>query len=101
VLIGRWISRSTELLLLDEPTSGVDLIARKEIHDVLRRMTEQGTSVVVASVEVDELTTICDRVLVLVEGRVAAALRPPFSEAELVAALFEHQTVGPGPVKSP
>ncbi|WP_156391297.1 MULTISPECIES: sugar ABC transporter ATP-binding protein [unclassified Nocardioides] len=91
VLIGRWLSRETELLLLDEPTSGVDLVARKEIHDVLHEMTERGTSVVVASVEVDELTTICDRVLVLVEGRVVATLQPPFSEAELVATLFEHQ----------
>lgn len=91
VLIGRWLARDTELLLLDEPTSGVDLVARKEIHDVLHRMTEQGKTVIVASVEVDELTTICDRVLVMVEGRVATTLRPPFSEAQLVSALFENQ----------
>jgi ribose transport system ATP-binding protein len=91
VLISRWLVRDTELLLLDEPTSGVDLVARAEIHKLLRELTAQGKTVIVASVEADELTTLCDRVLVMVEGEIRAQLDPPFSEQELVNALFRHR----------
>ena len=91
VLIGRWLACDTELFLLDEPTSGVDLLARKEIHDLLRRITEDGRTAIVASVEADELTTICDRVLVMVEGRIETMLLPPFTEEQLVASLFQHR----------
>jgi ABC-type sugar transport system ATPase subunit len=92
VLIGRWLVRETELLLLDEPTAGVDLVARAEIHELLHELTEVGKTVIVASVEADELTTICDRVLVMVEGEIRAELTPPFTEEELVNALFSHRT---------
>jgi ABC-type sugar transport system ATPase subunit len=51
-----------------------------------------GKTVIVASVEADELTTICDRVLVMVEGEIRAELTPPFTEEELVNALFSHRT---------
>jgi ribose transport system ATP-binding protein len=91
VLISRWLVRDTELLLLDEPTAGVDLVARAEIHKLLRELTAQGKTVIVASVEADELTTLCDRVLVMVEGEIRAQLDPPFSEQELVNALFRHR----------
>jgi ABC-type sugar transport system ATPase subunit len=88
ILIARWLVRGTEVLLLDEPTAGVDLFARAEIHQLLHQLTDQQKSIVVASVEADELTTICDRVLVMVEGEIRAELAPPFSEEELVNAFY-------------
>jgi ribose transport system ATP-binding protein len=84
--------RETELLLLDEPTAGVVLVARAELHGLLHELTEMGKTIIVASVEADELTTICDRVLVMVEGEIRAELTPPFTEQELVTALFSHKT---------
>ena len=92
VLISRWLVRDSEVLLLDEPTSGVDLVARAEIHHLLHEITDRGKTVIVASVEADELTTICDRVLVMVEGEISATLTPPFTEEELVNAMFSHRT---------
>ena len=92
VLISRWLVRDTEVLLLDEPTAGVDLVARAEIHELLRELTAQGKTVIFASVETDELTTISDRVLVMVEGEIRATLTPPFTEEELINSLFSHRT---------
>ena len=91
VLISRWLVRDAELLLLDEPTAGVNLVARAEIHQLLRQITDPGKTIIVASVEADELTTICDRVLVMVEGEIRATLTPPFTEEQLVSALFSHR----------
>jgi ribose transport system ATP-binding protein len=93
ILISRWLERDTDLLILDEPTAGVDLLARADIHGLLHKVTEQGKTVLVASVEADELTTICDRVLVMVEGEIRAVLTPPFTEQELVNALFSHKSL--------
>ena len=90
VLLGRLIIQNSDVLLLDEPTAGVDLVARAEIHHVLRELTMSGKAVVVASVETDELTALCDRVLILVEGEVIRELKAPFSEEALVNAFFHH-----------
>ena len=92
ILISRWLVRDTQILLLDEPTAGVDLMARAEIHELLRKLTEQDKTVIVASVEADELTTICDRVVVMVEGELAAELTPPFSEEDLINAYYRDRS---------
>lgn len=91
VLISRWLVRGVDVLLLDEPTAGVDLVARAEIHALLRSLTDSGMTVIFASVETDELAALSDRVLVMVEGEVRAELRPPFTEQGLVSALFSHR----------
>jgi ABC-type sugar transport system ATPase subunit len=91
ILIARWLVRDTDLLLLDEPTAGVDLLARAEIHQLLHQLTDQRRTVIVASVEADELTTICDRVLVMVEGEVRAELTAPFTEQELINSFYRHR----------
>jgi ribose transport system ATP-binding protein len=90
VLLGRLMIQDAQVLLLDEPTAGVDLVARAEIHGVLKSLSEQGKSVVVASVENEELAEICDRVLILVEGKLVSELKAPFTEEDLVNAYFYH-----------
>jgi ribose transport system ATP-binding protein len=62
--------RGCRVLLLDEPTRGVDVGARSEIYALVRRLAEQGVAVVVVSSEVEEVLGLADRVLVLREGRV-------------------------------
>jgi ribose transport system ATP-binding protein len=96
ILISRWLVRDTQVLLLDEPTAGVDLLARAEIHALLRKLTEQDKAVIVASVEADELTTICDRVVVMVEGELTAELTPPFSEEDLINAYYRDPSADGG-----
>lgn len=73
VMLGRWLGFTREVILLDEPTQGVDVGARVAIHDVLRA-SSASAAVVVASSDADELATLCDRVLVLARGRIVAEL---------------------------
>ena len=63
------------MLILDEPTRGVDIGARAEIHRLIRALAAQGMAVMVISSEPDELPDLCDRVLVMVEGRIGRELQ--------------------------
>ena len=70
VVIGRWLARAPKVLILDEPTRGVDVGARVEIHRLIRDLAGKGMAVLVISSEPDELPDLCDRVLVMAEGRI-------------------------------
>ena len=74
VVIGKWLATSPSILLLDEPTRGVDVGAKAEIHDVILQLATDGMAVLVSSSEMPELLNLCDRVLVLCEGRVKGEL---------------------------
>ncbi len=74
VVIGRWLLRGPRVLMLDEPTRGVDVGARGEIHRLIRELAAKGMAVLVVSSEPDELPDLCDRVLVMAEGRVVREL---------------------------
>jgi ribose transport system ATP-binding protein len=78
LVVGRWLGEgvSTEALLLDEPTEGVDVGARQELYGILRRLAHSDNkAVIVTSSDTGELSTIADRVVVLARGRVAGILR--------------------------
>lgn len=87
VVLGKWMIRPPRLLLLDEPTRGVDVAAKAEIHRQLREAAKQGIAMLVSSSEYDELLELCDRILVLFRGRVVADLRPEEATESRVAAL--------------
>nr|WP_246117499.1 sugar ABC transporter ATP-binding protein [Cellulomonas composti] len=70
VLLARWLEHGCRVLLLDEPTRGVDVGARAEIYALIARLTAAGTAVVVVSSEIDEVLGLADHVLVVSEGRV-------------------------------
>ncbi len=70
VVLARWLLRECRVLLLDEPTRGVDVGARAEIYAVVRALADSGVAVVVVSSEVEEVLGLADRVLVVREGRV-------------------------------
>lgn len=78
-IIARWLLTGPRLLLLDEPTRGIDVGAKAEIYALIRRLAEAGMAVLMTSSELPELLTVCDRILVLCEGRLTAEL--PRSEA--------------------
>jgi ribose transport system ATP-binding protein len=71
VLIARWMNRSPVLLLLDEPTQGVDVGTRAQVFAALREAAARGMTVVCASSEAEQLALICDRVLVFAKGRIS------------------------------
>ncbi|MER7460771.1 sugar ABC transporter ATP-binding protein [Micromonospora sp. NPDC126480] len=70
VVVGRWLLGDTKLLLLDEPTRGVDVGARAELYQVVRALAASGVGVLLVSSEVPEVLGLADRVLVMREGRV-------------------------------
>jgi ribose transport system ATP-binding protein len=68
VMLARWLVHGTKVLLLDEPTRGVDVGARAEIYSLIRQLSAAGTAIVVVSSEIEEVLGLSDRVLVLAEG---------------------------------
>jgi len=70
VVLARWLLRECKVLLLDEPTRGVDVGARSEIYALVRSLADRGVAVVVVSSEVEEVLGLADRVLVVADGRI-------------------------------
>ena len=72
-MLARWLERGCRVLLLDEPTRGVDVGARSDIYAVIRSLANSGIAVVVVSSEVEEVLGLADRVLVMADGMVVHA----------------------------
>ena len=72
VVVGKWLAGDPRVLLLDEPTRGIDVGAKAELYQLLAELAERGCAIVMASSELPELLNLCDRILVLREGRVSA-----------------------------
>jgi ribose transport system ATP-binding protein len=99
VVIGKWLTRDLKVLILDEPSRGVDVGARAEIHRIIRELAEEGAGVIVISSELEELVGFCDRVIVMVEGRMVGELRgAEITEEKMLSMSYEHahQYVGGG-----
>ena len=82
VILARWLRLNPKVLLLDEPTQGVDVGARVELYGLIREATKRGTSVIVVSSEFEEFEKICDRVLIFQHGRVTAEVSAADIDAE-------------------
>lgn len=74
VLLSMWLSDNPDILLIDEPTRGVDVGAKAEIHLLLRNFVSNGKSIIIVSSELPEILASCDRVLVMYEGRLMATM---------------------------
>jgi ribose transport system ATP-binding protein len=71
VVIGKWLEIGPRVILLDDPTRGVDIGAKREIYELIRQMSADGRIVIFSSTELPELIGLCDRILVLYRGRLA------------------------------
>ena len=91
-MLARWLHCGSKLLLLDEPTRGVDVAAKLAIHEELVRLRDSGVTVIAVSSELEELQSLCDRVLVLSKGRLVGEFhRGDWSQEEVLEAAFsEH-----------
>jgi ABC-type sugar transport system ATPase subunit/ribose/xylose/arabinose/galactoside ABC-type transport system permease subunit len=87
VVLGRWLGRDPRILLLDEPTRGVDVGAKAEIHALIRRLAREGRAIVLISSDLPEVLDQSDRIAVFREGRLAGTFDPALvSAAELATA---------------
>jgi ABC-type sugar transport system ATPase subunit len=87
VVFARWLASAPKLLLLDEPTRGLDVDAKTEILRLVNELADTGTAVLLVSSELEELTRACDRYLVMVRGRIVAELPSHATREHLVNAL--------------
>jgi len=95
VVIARWIAMNPALLLLDDPTRGVDVHSRREIHKILRRCADGGMTVIISSSDSEELLEISDRIYVFYEGSVSDVLSGEGKTADrLVAAMMGMNAAG-------
>jgi ABC-type sugar transport system ATPase subunit len=87
VILARWLLRRPQILLLDDPTAGVDVGAKDEIHSFIRQLAQDGLTVIMISSEFSELLDTCHRILVIRNGRIVSEMDPRTStEAQLVRA---------------
>lgn len=74
VVLAKWLSTNPKVLLLDEPTRGIDINAKNEIYELIKKLTHEGKSIVVVSSEIPEILALSDRILVMSEGQMKATL---------------------------
>ncbi len=86
VILARALFSEPRLLLLDEPTRGIDVATKADIHDLIRTLAGDGVTVVVVSSDLRELLALADRITVLSRGRAAGTFEPPFDANRLLAA---------------
>ena len=74
VMIGRWLATVPKILILDEPTRGVDVGAKAEIYEIMNDLTKQGVSIIMISSELPEIINMADRVYVMYDGRITGCI---------------------------
>ena len=96
-LIARWLSSRIRLLILDEPSRGVDVGAREEIHSAIRALARSGVGIIVISSDVEELAILADRILVMREGRLTGELTgAEITEARIIELSYHDADSGKG-----
>ncbi|MBI4663336.1 MAG: sugar ABC transporter ATP-binding protein [Verrucomicrobia bacterium] len=87
VVLAKWLLRDCEILIFDEPTRGIDVGAKFEIYELLASLAEKGKTILVVSSDLKELLALCDRIVVMSAGRVAATFaRNEWSQDKIMAA---------------
>jgi ABC-type sugar transport system ATPase subunit len=84
VIISKWLIHDSNLLLFDEPTQGIDIGAKAEIYQIIKELADGGKSIIIASSEIEELLSICDRVLVMFEGKIIREYENPSEQKDAI-----------------
>jgi ABC-type sugar transport system ATPase subunit len=84
VIVAKWLNTMPKVLILDEPTRGIDVGAKVEIYNLLNKLVEDGVTVIMISSELPEVMGMSDRILVMCEGEIAAELTREEATKELI-----------------
>ena len=87
VMFGKWLNTRPRILVLDEPTRGIDVGAKAEVHTMVRELAEQGMAILFISSDLPEVLAMCDRILVMREGRQMGILERGEATQEAVMSL--------------
>jgi rhamnose transport system ATP-binding protein len=91
IVVAKWLATQPKVILLDEPTKGVDVGAKFEIHEIIRREAARGAGCLVASSDLPEVLALADRILVMREGRIQGQLAGAGATEEAVMRLATHE----------
>ena len=94
VLVGKWIFAEPNVLMMDEPTRGVDVGAKYEIYQIINDLVSQGKAVMMISSELPELLGMCDRIYVMNEGRLIAELKAEDASQEIIMSYIMQDSKG-------
>ena len=94
VMIGRWLATSPRILILDEPTRGVDVGAKAEIYEIMNNLTKLGVSIIMVSSELPEVINMADRVYVMFEGRITGCVEREDISQEAIMKLATQESSG-------
>ena len=98
VVLAKWLSMRPKVLIFDEPTRGVDVGAKQEIYDMLRRLTDAGVAILMISSDMEEVIGVSDRIAVMHEGAISGLLdRNQFSEHNVLQLAVGHTIEAEGP----
>ena len=87
VIFAKWLSEQSDVLIIDEPTQGIDVMVKKEIYKIIGQLSEQGKSIIVISSELDELLSVCDNIIVMYDGKqIMTAERGSFDTEKILQA---------------
>jgi inositol transport system ATP-binding protein len=87
VVLAKWLLNDPEIIILDEPTRGIDIGAKAEIYKIIAQLAEQGRAIIMVSSELEEILGLCDRVIVLYHGRITAEFeRSAFNQEDIIKA---------------
>ncbi len=87
VVLAKWLLTEPQIIILDEPTRGIDIGAKAEIYKIIAQLTEQGATVIMISSELEEILGLCDRVIVLCHGKITAEFpRAEFNQENIIKA---------------
>ncbi|MFF0014029.1 sugar ABC transporter ATP-binding protein [Streptomyces sp. NPDC005374] len=96
VVFAKWLATEPKIVVLDDPTRGVDIGVRAEMHRIVGELAAGGAAVLLASTDLAELTEVCDRVLVFVRGRVAGEVHGERLTEHALAVAMQQGATGPG-----
>lgn len=87
VIFAKWLSEDSDILMIDEPTQGIDVMVKTEIYKIIEQLAKNGKSIIVVSSELDELLSVCDRIIVMYDGReIMTAERGNFNSDKILQA---------------
>ena len=97
LVIGKWLNAQVRVLLMDEPTRGVDVQAKEQVYGLVRKLARQGISIIFVSSELEEVLYVSDRILVLNRGRIIEEVQAQDAHLETILALAMKEEI-PGEI---
>ena len=93
MVVGNWLNTLPEILLMDEPTRGIDIQAKEQIFTLVRDLASQGLAVLFISSEIEEVLDVADRILIMNQGRITGEAKPDEIDLEVLLARVMEETV--------